>query len=170
MGTEEASGPEPSADPSRRDPRLAIAVGGAVALAAIVAVVALSGGSSGDEAAAAPPERCMEGWNADPEARAFGQHNYGSHGYERVQVTRLTEQADELPAGEEGVCAVVFGALQLDTEPFAAGQLLIEGVWRPIALQPEVDLNRVAELQTIAEGQPNASLTGEGVLVEYGEG
>ena len=163
----EASSPEQPDERSGRDPRLAIAIGGAVALAAIIVVVVLGGGSGSDDAAATAPDRCIDKWNGDPEAVAFGQHNYGSHGYERVQVTRLTEDAEEPGAGEDGVCAVIFGALQLDTEPVAAGQLLVDAVWRPISLQPEVDLTRVAELQTIAEGQPNSSLSGEGLLDAY---
>ena len=152
----------------RRDPRLLIALAGAAALAAIVAAVALTGGS-GDDASAAAPAHCLERWNDDPEARAFGRHNYGAHGYERVQVTELTEEAEPPTGGADGLCAVIFGALELDTEPVAAGQLLLDGVWEPISLRPAVELTRVAELQAIAAGQPNASLTGEGVLVAYGD-
>ena len=77
----------------------------------------------------------------------------------------LTEKGEDPAAGEDGVCAVIFGALQLDTEPVAAGEVLVDRIWRPLALQQGVDINRVAELQTIAYGESNASLNTEGRLV-----
>jgi len=160
----EASSTEPGAERAR-DPRLAIVLAATIVLVAIVAVVVLSGGGSDGEASVAAPAQCIKAWNADRDAIAYGQHNYGSHGYERVQVTRLNEDAEEPAAGEEGLCVAIFGALELDTEPVAAGQIREGGVWEPISLRPGVELTRVAELQAIAAGQPNSSLTGEGRLV-----
>ena len=151
-------------DRARPDRRLLIAIGATVALVAMVAVVLATGGDSSGEAAA-PPKRCVDAWNDDPDALAYGIHNYGSHGYERVQVTTLSAQGEEPPAGEEGVCAVIFGALELDSEPVAAGQVVVDGRWQPLALQQGVDINRVAELQTIAYGEPNSSLDTDGMLV-----
>jgi hypothetical protein len=143
-----------------------IIVGAGLALVVLVAVVALTGTGGGSDARAeVPPQRCLAAWNDDPDAVAFGLHNYGSHGYERVLVTELTEAATEPAEGEPALCAVVFGALTLDAEPFAAGQLLIDGRWTPIANQPEVELPRLAELQAIAAGDPNASLDAEGEIV-----
>ncbi len=162
----EGVSPEAGTGPGR-DRRVVIAVGGTIALAAVVAVIVLTGGS-GDEASTAAPAQCIEAWNADPEALAYGQHNYGTHGYDRVQVTRLTEAAEVPAEGEEGLCAVIFGALELDTEPVAAGEMRIDGAWQPISLRPGVELTRVAELQAIAVGEANSSLSGEGRLVPYG--
>jgi hypothetical protein len=149
---------------NRRDPRLWIIAGALIALVAVVVVAALAG-SGGDEGAqaAAPPE-CIQAWNTDPDAIAYGRHNYGSHGYDDVQVTMLTPQATEPAEGERSVCAVVFGALQLDSEAVAAGQLLLGRAWEPIALQDGVELTRVGELQQVAAGRSNASLDGGGKL------
>lgn len=142
-----------------------IAIGGAGALALTVAIVLLTGGGEASESAAKAPSRCVQAWNDDREALAYGVHNFGTHGYQRVRVTMLSETGEEPAAGRPGVCAVLFGALELDSEPVAAGQLLLEGVWQPLSLVPGTDINRIAELQTIAYGNPNASLSGEGALV-----
>jgi hypothetical protein len=151
-------------DGTARDRRPLIAIGATIALVAVVAVVLAAGaGSSGETPAA--PARCVEAWNADPDAVAYGIHNYGTHGYERVQVTMLTEKGEDPGDGEDSVCAVIFGALELDSEPVAAGQVLVEGIWQPLALQQGVDITRVAELQTIAYGDANSSLDGQGELV-----
>ena len=155
-------------DTGGRDRRVAIALGGTIALAAVVVAVVLTGGS-GDEASAAIPSECVEAWNADPQALAYGQHNYGSHGYDRVQVTRLTEEAETPTGDDQGLCTVIFGALELDTEPIAAGEVRVEGAWQPISLRPGVELTRVAELQAIAVGEANSSLTGEGRLQPYAQ-
>jgi hypothetical protein len=150
--------------PDRTAPRVVILLGAAGLLALVVAGVAISGGGGGGGGETAP-SRCIEGWNGSRDAIAYGRHNYGSHGYDRVQVTMLTEAAQEPATEADGVCAVVFGALSLDTEPTAAGQLLVDDEWLPLSLQPEVALNRVAQLQATAAAEPNASLTGEGTLV-----
>jgi hypothetical protein len=136
-----------------------------VVLGGVVVVAALAGGGEGGDAQAAAPSECIQAWNTDPDAIAYGRHNFGSHGYDDVQVTMLTPKATEPAEGERGVCAVIFGALQLDSEAAAAGQLLLGNAWEPIALQNGVELTRVGELQQVAAGRANASLDGGGELI-----
>ncbi|MGH2954758.1 MAG: hypothetical protein ACRDK9_12240, partial [Solirubrobacterales bacterium] len=100
----------------KRDPRVLIAAAGTLALVLVVGGVLLLGGGSGE--AAPPPAECIEAWNADGSAVAYGVHNFGAHSYTDAQVGRLTAAAD--PAGEDGLCAVTFPSLSLDQEPIAA--------------------------------------------------
>lgn len=156
----------PSEEPGRSGRGLRLPIIAVASLILVIAVVvALLGGRDDSSASLAAPERCLDAWNAAPDALAYGRHNFGSHGYERVEVAMLTEQAEEPAAEAKGVCAVIFGATQLDSEPIAAGQLLVDGIWVPIAQQPDVEINYVAELQAVAYGTANASLTGAGRLV-----
>ena len=141
------------------DRRLLIAGGGMLALALVVGGVLLGGGSG--EAAPAPAE-CIESWNADASAIAYGVHNFGTHGYTDARVGRLTATAEH--AGEDGLCAVTFPSLTLDQEPIAAGQVLRGRRWLPISTLDGVELTRVAELQAEAAAGPNAVLSPEGKL------
>ena len=148
-------------------------MGAAVVLAAIVVVVAGGGGGDddggggGDERiSAALPAECMEKWNADPAAIAFGRHNFRGHGYEAALVTYLTRAGEAAQSAEEGRCAVIFPARVLDPEPVAAGEIVLAEEWTPISVLPGVELDRVAELQAIAAGNPNTRLESSGRLAE----
>lgn len=141
--------------------RIAIAI--AVGLTAAVVAVALTSGDEADQSAAAP-ERCVEAWNRDEAALAYGRHNFNFHFYEGALVTFLDRAGRELAAGEGGRCAVIFPSRSLDPEPFAAGQVLEGGGWTPISEMRGVDLARLAELQVLAAGSPNSALDAGGRL------
>jgi hypothetical protein len=156
---------EASPQPASSRARLAIALGAAVVLAAIVVVVAVASGGSDDErAAVAAPTRCVEAWNADKAARAYGRHNFSFHLYKGALVTFLTTDGAEVGGGEGGLCAVIFPSEALDPEPFAAGQVLDGRRWKAISELAGVELTRVAELQVMAAGSPNTTLDIRGVL------
>lgn len=142
-----------------------MAIGAAVALIAIVVVVAVAsgGGSDSREPVAADPE-CIEAWNDDPSARAYGRHNFSFHLYKGALVTFLDDAGEEVGPDEGGMCAVVFPSEVLDAEPFAAGQVLEGKRWSAISDLDEVALTRVAELQVLAAGSPNTTLDIQGVL------
>jgi hypothetical protein len=144
--------------------RIAIAIGAAAALVALVAIVAVAGG--GDKQTASAPPECVRAWNADPAAVAFGRHNYTSHGYQGALVTYLTEDAEDVDSAEHGLCAVIFPAQALDSEPVAAGEVLKGGTWTPISELQGVELTRVGELQVMAAGAPNTRLADTGELTE----
>jgi hypothetical protein len=145
--------------------RLAIAGGAAALLIVIVAVAALGSGGGDDEGSASAPPECVRAWNADPAAVEFGRHNYTSHGYSGALVTYLTERAEEADAAD-GLCAVIFPAQALDPEPIAAGEVLRADSWIPLSELEGVELSRVGELQVLAAGSPNASLSDSGELTE----
>jgi hypothetical protein len=142
------------------DRRVLIAGGAALALTLVVGGVLLAGGGSGEAAPA--PEECIESWNADRSAIAYGVHNFGTHGYTDARVGRLPATAE--PAGDDGLCAVTFPSLTLDQEPIAAGQVLRGDRWLPISTLDGVELTRVAELQAEAAASSNAVLSPEGKL------
>jgi hypothetical protein len=145
--------------------RLAIALGAAVVLTAIVVVVAVaSGGGSDDEPPPPAPPNCVEAWNADPAALAYGRHNFNFHLYTGALVTFLALDGEVVGTGEVGLCAVIFPSEALDPEPFAAGQVLQGRNWKPISELPEVELRRLAELQVQAAGAPNTTLDDRGEL------
>ena len=145
--------------------RIAIAaVAGLVLVVAIVAVAAGSGGGNSGRADVAAPNRCVDAWNADQAARAYGRHNFSYHLYQGALVTYLDRQGNEVGAADEGVCAVIFPSRALDPEPFAAGQVLVADEWSPISAMEGMQLPRVAELQAIAAGSPNTTLDAEGAL------
>ena len=153
-----------SAAPSARA-RILIAVGAGVVLAAIIVVIAVAsgGGSDGREAVAAP-QRCIDAWNRDQAALAYGRHNFNFHQYEGALVTYLTEGGREVGEGEGGLCAVIFPSQALDPEPFAAGQVLRKDLWFPISELDGIELSRVGELQVLAAGSPNTTLDVQGEL------
>jgi hypothetical protein len=154
---------EASESPARG--RFAIVGGAAALLIVIVAVVALgSGGDDEGPSASAPPE-CVRAWNSDPAAVSFGRHNYTSHGYTGALVTYLTEEAEQTEAAD-GLCAVIFPAQALDPEPIAAGEVLRADSWVPLSELRGVELTQVGELQVLAAGSPNASLSDSGKISE----
>jgi hypothetical protein len=61
--------------------RLLFAAGAGVVLVAGVAIIALSGGGTKREAVALDA-RCVEWWNEDDAALAYGRHNFNFHRYE----------------------------------------------------------------------------------------
>jgi hypothetical protein len=145
--------------------RIVIAIGAAVALAAGIAVIAVaSGGDSGGRKPVVAPKECVDAWNRDQAARAYGRHNFSFHQYDGALVTYLTQTGEEVGRGEGGLCAVIFPSKALDPEPFAAGQVLRKKLWLPISELEGMELARLAELQVLAAGSPNTSLDVQGVL------
>ena len=145
--------------------RLAIAAGMAVVLVAGVVIVAAAGGGEESGASASGPvAECIDAWNEDGIATAYGRHNSTFHDYEDVRVTRLELADGKLNESESGECAVVFGAVELDREPVAAGQLLQGRTWTPFTLLGGVELSRVEELQLEAKESPNAGIDVQGRL------
>lgn len=152
-------------EPGGARARILIAIGAGVVLTAVIAVIAVAsgGGSDGRDAVAAPQE-CVDAWNRDQAARAYGRHNFSFHLYEGGLVTYLNRTGEEVEAGEGGLCAVIFPSKALDPEPFAAGQVLRGKLWFPISELQGMELSRLAELQVLAAGSPNTSLDVQGVL------
>ena len=145
--------------------RILIAIGGAVVLTvAIVLIAVASGGESDGRDVVAAPQRCVDAWNRDQEALAYGRHNFSFHLYKGALVTFLTDTGEEVGPGEGGRCAVVFPSEALDPEPVAAGQVLRRGLWVPVSGLEGIELSRVAELQAIAAGSPNTTLDVQGEL------
>ena len=154
----------PSDAPPRA--RLALALGAALLLAGVIAAVLALGGGSEDAGGPVASRDCIEAWNGDERATSDGRHNAVFHQYDDVQVTRLELADGALIESEQGECAVVFGAVELDREPVAAGQLLRGGAWTPFSLLAGVELERVAELQGEAIESPNATIDEQGRLAE----
>ena len=145
--------------------RIVIALAAAIGLAAVIVIVAVASGGEGEsrEQVAAPPH-CVEDWNSDQAARAYGRHNFSYHLYKGALVTFLNDTGQEVGPGEGGRCAVVFPSEALDPEPVAAGQVLRRGLWVPVSGLEGIELSRVAELQAIAAGSPNTTLDVQGEL------
>jgi hypothetical protein len=129
-------------------------------------LVVLLGGSDEERQFSAPPPGCIDAWNDDEAAVAFGQHQSGSHGYYEVQLLMLSgDGRTELTAGESGgSCAVIFAATALDPEPVSAAQIEKRGAWIP--LSQLADFDRLADLQLEAQSAYNAQLTPEGTIQE----
>lgn len=159
--SDEGSAPPPAPD-SRR---AAIYAAGVLlaGLAVVVVVVLLSGSDGSGEGGAADPA-CVEDWNSDRTQVAFGQHQFGGHGYERVQVLRVDGKGVPSDA-ENALCAVVFAATELDPEPGARAQVLLDGAWTGFESLSGVDERAIGRLQSDAVAGTNASLTSEGELV-----
>ena len=136
-----------------------------VLMAGLIALV-VSGSGSDESGGPPPPPRCLQAWNSDPQAIAFGRHNSISHGYGDVQVGRMPQEGGTSLSSQPGAgeCAVVFAAEQLDPEPEAAGEIRLEGEWVPLSglLEPAA----LGELQSDAVGAANAVVTPEGSLEE----
>lgn len=149
----------PAEGRARGDWRLTVIAAGALLLAGVVAAVLLGGGDAAPEAAG-PPPGCVERWNSDPAARAFGIHNYGAHRYTRVQMLLIDRRGR--PSGA-GSCGVVFAAQSLDPEPFAAAQVHVGGEW--VALTSRGASERaVGLLQAEALENANATLGPAGTI------
>ena len=155
------SAPEsPATDPGRG--RLLFAgVLAAALLVALVIVVVLGDSEEEREFSAAPPQ-CIDDWNDDEAAIAFGRHQSGSHGYYEVQVLTLSSDgsAEVSPAAEGANCAVVFAATALDPEPVSAAQIQKRGAWIPLLQLAEPD--RLADLQLEAQSAYNAQIGPDG--------
>ena len=157
---EEAKGTE--AEPASRRSRLVVAIVLGAGLVAGILIAVLAGGGGGDAATA--DAACIEDWNADETMVAFGQHQFSGHGYERVQVLRVTDAGVPIDS-ESGMCAVVFAARALDPEPGARAQVLLDGRWTGFeSLTDPPGDDEIAALQADAFSQVNASLTTEGRL------
>ncbi len=108
-------------------------------------------GDSGGRETVAAPKRCIDSWNRDQAALAYGRHNFSFHLYDGALVTYLTNDGREVGEGEGGLCAVIFPSKALDPEPFAAGQVLRGKLWFPISELEGMELSRLAELQVLAQ-------------------
>ncbi len=145
--------------------RIAIAIGAALLLGALVTIILqLSSGGAGERTAPAADPRCVRSWNSDPAATAYGRHNFNFHDYDGALVTFLSENAEEVTRGEGGLCAVIFPSEALDPEPVAAGQVLKGRLWLPIVVLEGVQPTRAAELQATAAADPNVRLDARGRL------
>jgi hypothetical protein len=82
-------------EPGGARARILIAIGAGVVLTAVIAVIAVAsgGGSDGRDAVAAPQE-CVDAWNRDQAARAYGRHNFSFHLYEGGLVTYLNRTGE----------------------------------------------------------------------------
>jgi hypothetical protein len=147
------------ADQSRT--RLFVAAVLAIGLVVAVLVVVLAG-SGGDAGSAAEADaQCIEDWNDDEAMVAFGLHQFSGHGYERVEILRLTPQGKPTDS-EAGLCAVVFAARALDPEPGARAQVLVDGKWTGLETLGNIDDAEIAKLQADAFAGVNASLATDG--------
>jgi hypothetical protein len=148
--------------------RVLFAAAAGAVLAAVVAVVALAGGDSAPEDE--PLElACVERWNADEAALAYGRHNFNFHDYEAARVIRLDVPAGAQLGGEETPCSVIFPSETLDPEPEAAGMTFLGGTWITLNSVGFDDIER-AELQAEAAAAPNAAIDPQGRLSELAEG
>lgn len=148
--------------------RVLFAAGAGVALAAVVAVVALSGGDEGPEAAPLDAA-CVQDWNDDEAALAYGRHNFNFHDYEAARVTHLDVPAGAQLGGDRTPCSVIFPSETLDPEPEAAGMAFLGGSWTALS-SVGFDEIRLAELQAEAAAAPNAAIDGQGRLSELDAG
>jgi hypothetical protein len=148
--------------PPENRSRLIVAIVLGFGLVAAVLVVVLAGGGDESKAEAADSE-CVDDWNGDESMVAFGLHQFNGHGYERVEVLRVTQEAKPTDS-EDGICAVVFAARNLDPEPGARAQVLVDDQWTGIENLGNVDDQEIAQLQADAFSRVNASLTTDGRL------
>ena len=149
------------ADRSRA--RLIVAAVLAFGLIAAVLIVVLAGGD-GEATTEEADSECVEAWNDDESMVAFGLHQFNGHGYERVEVLRVTGEAKPTDS-ESGSCAVVFAARNLDPEPGSRAQVQVDDKWTGIESLGNVDDQEIAQLQADAFGRVNASLATDGRLV-----
>jgi hypothetical protein len=153
----------PSVPADRR--RILAAVSALAGFGVIVAIVLIVAGGNDSSSASSPaPRECVEAWNNDRDALAFARHNSIFHNYQRAQVGYLVLDGEATVSGDAGgECTVVFARNQLDPEPVAAGQVLRDEVWTPLA--EVTDINTVARLQSEAFDGANAEPTPEGEIV-----
>ena len=155
---------ESGADAGAKRTRILVAsvLTAGLVVAVLVVVLAGTGGDDGDVAEA--DSECVEDWNDDEAMVAFGLHQFNGHGYERVEVLRVTPDAEPTD-GEGGLCAVVFAARNLDPEPGARAQVLLDGKWAGVESLGNVGDREIAQLQSDAFARVNASLDTDGQLV-----
>ena len=161
MGTPDS---QPDGMPAPEQPdrvRVLLAGGLAIGLVGVVLIVLLA---SDGNAVEAPDAGCLREWNSDQDAVGFGVHLYGSHGYDRVQVTRLAKDGGPLGANDRGFCVVAFAALVLDSEPEAAAQYFDGRSWVPVSALPQGTPERLGALQREAAASANAALQVDGRL------
>jgi hypothetical protein len=154
--------------------RLAIALGAAFALAAIVIVVVATRGS--DEETSEPlTGTCFTTWNEDLIApRQDGIHAYTAHGYRQTLVTRLDREGEIVGLGDDSTapddpdqrCAVIFASPQVDSEPDFGVRVFDKGRWTGLALSDGTKLEDIAGLQAEAVADSNALLLSNGTLGE----
>ena len=143
--------------------RLLLAGGLAAALVLAIVLVTVMGGSDEPREFAEAPQQCIDHWNEDPAAIAFGQHQSGSHNYYEVEVLTLSgDGKTEAAPGPGASCTVIFAASALDPEPISAAQIEKRGAWTPLSRFQDFD--RLAELQAEAQTAYNAQVTPEGTL------
>ncbi len=159
---------ESNGAPVENRSRLIFVGGSLLVLAVVVGIVLLAGGSdeASDEEDAGgsfgAPSECIEAWNADRQAVAAAQHNVAGHGYSAAQVGYITNDGSLGDDPDEGACAVVFGATQLDIDLVQVGQVNEGGAWRPLSESLE---NATLELlQTSALELSNAAIGADGSL------
>jgi hypothetical protein len=140
-----------------------VALATALLLGGLIAVILMASSSGSDQATA--PQACLRAWNSNRASLTFGRHNSLAHGYTDVQVGYMPEQGGRSigPDPDDGSCAIVFAADQLDPEPFAVGEILTENGWVPLSelLAPA----NLTALQSAALAAANATVTAEGRLV-----
>lgn len=147
--------------------RLALAGGAAALLAALVAVAALSassGSPAGDD-----PEDCVAAWNSSRAAVGDGLHAREAHGYEATLVTRVDDAGELLePGAEDGRCAVVFAAREVDFEPDFGVRVYSSGAWNGLFYTDAVPLDEIERMQQEALESANATLERDGTLSAAG--
>jgi hypothetical protein len=147
--------------------RVLSAAGTGAVLAAVVAVVALSGGEGGTGAADLDLA-CVQDWNGDEAALAYGRHNFNFHDYEAARVIHMSVPRGAELGGEQSPCAVIFPSETLDPEPEAAGMVFLGGAWTTLSSVGFDEIRR-AELQAEAADAPNAAIDRQGKLSELEE-
>ena len=148
--------------------RVLFAAGTGAVLVAVVVVVALSGGDRGTKAADLDLA-CVQDWNDDEAALAYGRHNFNFHDYEAARVIHINVPAGTQFGGDTNPCAVIFPSETLDPEPEAAGMTFLGGTWMTLSSVGFDDIER-AELQAEAAAAPNAAIDTQGRLSELSEG
>jgi hypothetical protein len=156
---------EAEGSPRESDSRRAALYAAGVLLAglAVAVAVVLVSRSGGDTGGSAADPACIEAWNADQTAVSFGQHQFGGHGYERVQILRV-DRSGTPTESEDGLCAVVVAATELDPEPGARAQVLLQGSWTGFESLEDVNDRAIGQLQSDAVAGTNATLSAEGTL------
>lgn len=136
----------------------------AAVLVAVTAVVLIAGSGGDEREFATAPERCVEGWNADPPAVKKGQHQFSGHGYYYVQVTTLSpDGAAAVPANQPGAsCALLFAAPSLSSEPSSAAMIEGPSGWTPLSRLQSPE--RLAVRQSQAQSAYNAKLDSDGLI------
>lgn len=140
-----------------------MALATAVLLAGLIAAILVASSSDSEQSPA--PQACLKAWNSYRPALAYGRHNSLAHGYTDVQVGYMPKQGGRGLGSDpdDGNCAIVFAASQLDPEAFAAGEFLTKEGWVPLSglLAPA----NLAALQSAALAAANATVTAEGRLI-----